>query len=277
MAIVSSGAPFSVGSELRSASRTGNSRRPGRWPPSEAPARATGRSRTARGPAPGPAGEASHAHPSQARAKRVSDVSEQRTTLAEPCQPLPRDGEADIEAPSSPTKTYGFTCPESRAGRDVSPYISGPEAPGQLRSMSRAITSRWTGWWPRRPEQPHVAVQPLDRDAADVPGAAVDLDRVVGDPADRLAGEVLRRREGSRRSVPSSYRSAASSTSALAAGIGLRVREHGLDELVLADRTAALGAFPGVGDALVDQSRRDPTHMAAMTSRRCARLRMAVA
>src|SRR5208283_2965192 len=44
------------------------------------------------------------------------------------------------------------------------------------------------------PEQPYVAVQPFDRHAADVPGAAVDLDCAVSDPADRLAGEILRRR-----------------------------------------------------------------------------------
>ena len=39
--------------------------------------------------------------------------------------------------------------------------------------------------------------------------------------------------------------------------LGLGVGEHGLDELVLADRVAALGAFLGVGDALVDQARGD--------------------
>src|SRR5260370_4697597 len=44
------------------------------------------------------------------------------------------------------------------------------------------------------PEQPYVAVQPLDRDAADIPRAAVDLDRAVGDTADGFAGEVFRGR-----------------------------------------------------------------------------------
>src|SRR5208282_3286293 len=104
------------------------------------------------------------------------------------------------------------------------------------------------------PEQPHVAVQSLDRDAANIAGAAVDLDRAVGDPADGLAGEVLRRRRaeppvGARVVLGGGVEHQGPGREVL----GLGVREHGLDELVLADRAAALDAFLGVADALVDK------------------------
>src|SRR5712671_4106071 len=103
------------------------------------------------------------------------------------------------------------------------------------------------------PEQPYVAVQPLDRDAADVPGAAVDLDRAVGNTADGFAGEVFRGRGneppvGARVVLSGGVEHQGPGREVL----GLRVREHGLDELIFGDRVAALGAFPGVGDALVD-------------------------
>ena len=108
------------------------------------------------------------------------------------------------------------------------------------------------------PEQPYVAVQPFDRHATDVPGAAVDLDRTVSDPADRLAGEILRRRRceppvGARLVLERGVEHQGAGREVL----GLRVGEHGLDELVLADHVAALRAFPGVGDAFVDQPGRD--------------------
>src|ERR1017187_7986857 len=46
------------------------------------------------------------------------------------------------------------------------------------------------------PEQRAAPVQPFHRDAADISGPAVDLDRAVGDPAPGFAGEGLRRRRG---------------------------------------------------------------------------------
>ena len=47
--------------------------------------------------------------------------------------------------------------------------------------------------------------------------------------------------------------------------LGLRVGQHGLDELVVGDAVAALGAGPGVGHALVDQ----PGSMTPTQSPRC--------
>ena len=69
-------------------------------------------------------------------------------------------------------------CPEQFPGDD------------QLLDLARALVD---------PEQAHVPVQPFHRDAADVAGAAVNLDGAVGDAADRLAGEVFR---GRQRSAP---------------------------------------------------------------------------
>src|SRR3954453_16869553 len=43
------------------------------------------------------------------------------------------------------------------------------------------------------PEQPDVAVEPLDPVIGDIAGAAEYLHRAVGDPADNLAGEIFGR------------------------------------------------------------------------------------
>src|SRR5205085_10620725 len=101
-------------------------------------------------------------------------------------------------------------------------------------------------------EQPRVAVEALDRDAAHVARAAVDLHRAVGHAADGLRADVLRRRRpepgvraGSERPGALQHQRAGGQR------VGLRVGQQRLHELVAGDRLAALAALAGEGDGLL--------------------------
>jgi hypothetical protein len=107
-------------------------------------------------------------------------------------------------------------------------------------------------------EQAHVAVEALDRVVRDVAGAAVDLHRAVGDPADHLGGEVLAHRRLLRDARPLIAPARGRERQRLGGrALGLAVGEHRLDQLELGDRLAELAAPLGIGQAVPDQAARD--------------------
>ena len=104
-------------------------------------------------------------------------------------------------------------------------------------------------------EQAGVAVEALDGDAAHVAGAAVNLHGAVGDPADGLAGEVLRAgrpHPGVGPGVKVCRGRQDQGTGGV--HVGLRVRDQPLDQLELRDRVTGLRTGHGVGDGLLKQS-----------------------
>src|ERR1022692_4294564 len=99
---------------------------------------------------------------------------------------------------------FSTTRDTARCGRTASARCTPGWPPGSSRRYTRPLPEQFPGDHELLdlagalvdPEQPDVAVQPFHRDAADISGPAVDLDRAVGDPAHGFAGEVLRRGRG---------------------------------------------------------------------------------
>ncbi len=110
------------------------------------------------------------------------------------------------------------------------------------------------------PEEPRVPVETFDRDPSDVARAAMDLYRTVGDPADHLAAEVLRRGRPDL-GVATGVKSTRGLDHQGAAGVQIRHRvgDHALDELVVPDGPTALVPLRRPGHRLIHQALRE-TH-----------------
>src|SRR3546814_7553929 len=92
---------------------------------------------------------------------------------------------------------------------------------------------------------------------AHIAGAAMDLDRPVGDPAHHLGAEHLRARGLERHALARVVAPRDVAQHALGRiEIGLAVGEHRLDELIMADRFAELLAIGGIARRLVEDAPR---------------------
>src|SRR5690242_2591052 len=100
------------------------------------------------------------------------------------------------------------------------------------------------------PEQADIPVEALDGIVGDIAGAAMDLDRAVGDAADHLAGEELAAGgqcgDGLALLAPAR---GVQNHAARGIGLGPAVGEHGLDQLELGDGLAELTPLHGIAQA----------------------------